>query len=256
MDSSAFRGLYIKEWKMMKGFYIGQFIVALIFVIAADAMSGASIFESLVGLLTFGFIILPGAVLFSLNTESNQLEIFLHNPQSIHKMLFVKFLNGLFFSLSFLIILAVVAVCFEMIWGASIQSGLDSFSLLIFLIVHMMVVSVYPTVILVFLWTLHQIWRTYIHGLSIVAVVLLLIVGIQLMSLFRSTTFYEVLTKWGVIFIPDERSGDYLSISFGLGEISGGVDARIFFGSYVFYGLLVLLLYGVSAYLLDRKVEV
>lgn len=256
MNSSAFRGLYIKEWKMMKGFYIGQFVVALIIVIVADALSDASIVETLVGLLTFGFIILPGAVLYSLNTEANQLEIFLHNPQSIHKMLFVKFLNGLFFALSFLLLLAVAAVGFEMIWGTSIQSGLDSFSFLTFLVVHMIIVSVYPTVILVFLWTLHQIWRTYIHGISIVAVVLLLIFGIQLMNLFRSTTFYEVLTKWGVISIPNDQSGEYLSISFGPGQISGGIDATIFFGSYVFYGLLVLLLYGVSAYLLDRKVEV
>ncbi|MBP1950339.1 hypothetical protein [Virgibacillus litoralis] len=255
MESSAFRGLYIKEWKMMKGFYIGQFVFASIIVIVADAFSDASIFDSLIGLLTFGFIILPGVVLYSLNTEANQLEIFLHNPQSIHKILFVKFLNGMFFALSFLLLLAVVAVNFEMIWGASIQSGLDSFSFLLFLIINMVVVSVYPTVILVFLWTLHQICRTYIHGLSIVAVVLLLIIGVQLMSVFRSTTFYEVLT-WGVISIPNDQSGDYLSISFGPGQFSGGVDATIFFGSYVFYGLLVLLLYGVSAYLLDRKVEV
>ncbi|MGP4109240.1 hypothetical protein [Virgibacillus sp. L01] len=256
MISSAFKGLYIKEWKMMKGFYIGQFIVALIIVIVADAMSDASIFESLVGLLTFGFIILPGAVLYSLNTETNQLEIFLHNPQSIHKMLFVKFLNGLFFAFSFLLLLAVIAVSFEMIWGASIQSGLDSFSFLLILIINMVVVSIYPTVILVFFWTLHQIWRTYIHGLSIVAVVLLLIIGVQLMGVLRSTNFYDVLTKWGVISIPNDHSGDYLSISFVPGQISGGVDATIFFGLYVFYGLLALLLYGVSAYLLDRKVEV
>lgn len=255
---NAFKGLYFKEWKMMKGFFIGPYVLAILLIAISNMGNGDSVVNTLIGMMAFGFIILPAAVLFSLNSEVNQLELFLHNPQSIHQLLFVKFLNGLVCALSFLFVLVLAAVSVDVIWGTSIQTGFETFSFLMILTVQMVIVSIFPAIILVFLWTLHQIWRAYIKGLSIIAVIVLLIFGLQLMTVFRSTAIYDVLTNWGAISIPIENfhSGEFISVSFGALHFIGGMDATVFLGSYVFYGLIALLLYVFSAYLLDRKVEV
>src|SRR5690625_2961997 len=102
--SDAFKGLYFREWKMMRGFFIGQFVVLVVMLFIPI---GSNLTDKFLELLTLAPIIVPAAIMFSLNTEVNQMELFLHNPQSIHKLIFVKFVNGLVFALSFVFVVMI-----------------------------------------------------------------------------------------------------------------------------------------------------
>ncbi|OZU88522.1 hypothetical protein CIL03_09455 [Virgibacillus indicus] len=256
--NQAFRGLYFKEWKMMKGFFIGPFVITIILILLLNVTNDAPIINTISGLMAFGYIILPAAVIFSLNSEVNHLELFLHNPQSVHLLLIVKFLNGILCAFTFLVVLSLSLVSIDMIWESSSLTVLEMFSYLLLIMAQMIIVSIYPAVILFFFWTLHQIWRTYIGGLSIFAVVALLIFSIQMMSLFRTTAIYKALTDWGAVSISVNSgySGEFLALSFGMFQFNGDLQSIIHLGPYVFYGIITVLLYFISAYLLDRKVEV
>ena len=248
----AFKGLFIKEWKMMKGFFIGPFIITVIIILLLNISGNTSMIELLLGIMAFGYIILPATVLFSLNLEVNQMELFLHNPQPIHQLISVKFLNGLLLAFSYLLIMAMAITGVELIWDELTLSVLETFFLLNIFVLRMIIVSIFPAVILLFFWSLHQIFRTYIRGLSIIAVVLILIGSLEMMVWFWSTRFYEALTKWGTIsiqFVDSNVNGFPLSFHLGAGN-------TLDLGSYVFYGILSALIYFLSAYLIDRKVEV
>src|SRR5690625_3990569 len=110
--STAFKGLYFREWKMMRGFFIGQFIVLIgLFFIPV----GSNLADKLAQLLILAPIIVPAAMMFSLNTEVNQMELFLHNPQSIHKLIFVKFVNGIVLALSFVFVVMTLFVFIDLL---------------------------------------------------------------------------------------------------------------------------------------------
>lgn len=251
MDN-AYKGLLFKEWKMMRGFFIGMFVIGIIFFLISDLSAQTPIQSNLIELMSLGFVILPGAVLFSLNMEVNQMQLFLYNPQSIHKLIFVKILNGLFFASSYLFILVLAITGMNLITGTSFFSSVELFVYLLYFILQILIITIYPTIILFFLWTLHQIWRTYVRGISIVFVIVVMIAGTKLLGFLHDSDFYNKATNWGSISIPIQEY--YLSpFAFGVSSVFG---TTIYLGVYVFNGIIVVLLYLLSAYLLDRKVEV
>src|SRR5690625_6947273 len=98
---------------MMRGFFIGQFVVLVVTLVIPI---GSYLTDKFLELLTVAPIIVPAAIMFSLNTEVNQMELFLHNPQSIHKLIFVKFVNGLVFALSFVLVVIFSFIVVDLIW--------------------------------------------------------------------------------------------------------------------------------------------
>ncbi|GAB3047372.1 hypothetical protein [Virgibacillus ainsalahensis] len=252
----AFKSLYRKEWKIMRGIFIGPFVVTILIISISNLTNVQDIINLLLSIMAFGFVILPLAVLFSLNTEAIQLELFLHNPQSIHQLLFVKFLNGVIFAFSYLFILSFFVIGINMVWEVYSINWFLLFILLLFTSTQMIMISIFPTIVILLFWTLHQLWRTHLRGLSIIAVFVLLILSFQLMSLFWNSALYDLLTKWGSFSLPfDSYQVSELTVTSGLFHFSG-LEGTVFLGTYVFYGIFTAVLYLVSAYMLDRKVEV
>lgn len=246
--NSAFKGLYFREWKMMKGFFVGQFIILLIMLLIPW---GSTLPEKLVELLLLAVIIVPAAMMFSLNTEVNQMELFLHNPQSIHKLLFVKVLNGLVFAMIYAFVLIISLILVHMIWPTF---NLTIFGILLYLTsftLQMVIISIPFMVMLLFLWALHQILRNYLRSFSLIIVIAVLIVGTQLISLVSHTDFYQIITEWGAIKTPFNNG-----YSSPFVEESVNFRRTIYLGNYIFYGIISVIIYFISAYLIDRKVEV
>lgn len=240
----AFKGLYFREWKMMKGFFIGQFIVLFgLFLMPW----GSALPDKLIGLLIFSIIIVPAAMMFSLNTEVNQMELFLHNPQSVHKLLFVKFLNGFVFAMSYTLVVIISVIIVNMIWPTFDPTSLEIF-LYLFNFTLLMIISSIPFMaLLLFLWTLHQILRKYLGVFSLIIVIIVLIAGTQLVSLVNQTDIYQTLTSWGAIKVPFNK---------GVFSLGNNIGMTIYLGIYIFYGIISAVLYFLSVYLIDRKVEV
>lgn len=236
--NQVFKGLLFKEWKMMKGFFIGQFAVTVVLFFALSfndiTVSSVELFE----MMSLGVIIIPAALLFSLNTEVNQMQAFLHNPHSIHKLLTVKLFYSLFAAVSLLVVLTIIIISYAL-FDTAISSVLRLWITIILSSGNMLVVSIYPAVILLFLWTLHQIFRTRLGGgISLVLVVALLIASSKLLSLFGESPVYEKITHWGKV---TSTSGFLLGPSYT--------------GIYLFFALVSILLYFASTYLIERKVE-
>src|SRR5699024_2329815 len=140
----------------------------------------------------------------------------------------------------------------NLVTSTPLLSSLELFVYLLYFILQIITVTIFPTIILFFLWTLHQIWRTYIRGLSLVAVIAVLIAGTQLLDFLHKTNFYHKATNWGLISLPIQEY-TLSPFSFGVSSVFG---TTIYLGVYLFNGIIVILLYLISAYLLDRKVEV
>lgn len=242
--STAFKGLYFREWKMMRGFFIGQFIVLIgLFFIPV----GSNLADKLAQLLILAPIIVPAAMMFSLNTEVNQMELFLHNPQSIHKLIFVKFVNGLVFALSFVLVVIFSFIVVDLIWPIF---DLNSFETVIYLLgftMRLIISSIPFMALLLFLWTLHQIFRKYLGSLfSLILVIAVLVAGTQLIVLTSQFDFYQSFIEWGTIELPYYRGHTGLFSN----------RNTIYLGSLIFYGIISMGLYFLSTYLIDRKVEV
>ncbi len=242
--SAAFKGLYFREWKMMRGFFIGQFIVLIgLFLIPI----GSSLTDKFVQLLVLVPIIVPAAVMFSLNTEVNQMELFLHNPQSIHKQLLVKFINGLVFALSFGFVVIVLVILFDLIWPTL---NLNSFETVLYSLnftLQLIISSIPFIAVLLFLWTLHQIFRKYLGTLfSLIMVIAVMVMGTQLIVLVSHFNFFQSFMEWGAIKSPFNREQSDLFLD----------RNTVYLGSYIFYGIISVGLYFLSTYLIDRKVEV
>jgi hypothetical protein len=245
--STAFRGLYFREWKMMKGFFIGQFIVLIVMCFIPW---GSALPEKLVELLILSVIIVPASTIFSLNTEVNQMELFLHNPQSVHKLLFVKLLNGFVFAMIYALVLIIVITVVHMIWPIFNLSSLEAFLYLLNFTLRMIISSIPFVALLLFLWTVHQILRRYLGIFSLVIVVAVLIIGSQLIVQISHTDLYQTLASWGVIEMPFNQS------SSGLFSEGNYLGITVYLGNYIFYGVISVILYLLSAYLIDHKVEV
>lgn len=247
---NSYKWLFIKEWKMMKGFIIGKYVIVFLILMFTQFTGEAHISESLIGLLMVAFIILPAALLFNLNTESVRLQLFLHNPQSIHRLLSVKIMFCFLLACGYIIVIMIAFVGTELtlsMIGSEYYLTTSMLGPLFYFCFHMVLISLYPAMIILFLWTLHQIWRTYIGAISILLVVITLFIGSLLIGLFQGTHFYTQLTEWGLLFIKDAQYS-YRMFDFGY--------SPLYMGKVIFYGLMMTILYLASAYLIDRKVEV
>lgn len=245
MDN-ALKGLLIKEWEMMKGFLIGKYVIAIIILLYFG--SNGSMQQGLVLLMAFGFIIVPATVLFSLNTEANQMQSFLHNPQPAHRLLLAKLMYSMLIAVVFMGIDTLSITGIGIVTGTNLNT-VELFTWLIYISFTTILVSFYPLAIVLLLWTLHQIWRRYLGGgISIIFVVIVMLVGNQLLTHFRESHLYWEVTQWGSISIPVNLNQ--------LPVLEFGFLASVPIGTYVFHGLIAIALYFISAYLLDRKVEV
>lgn len=198
-------------------------------------------------MLMFTVIILPAALLFNLNSESARLQLFLHNPQSIHRSLSVKVIFCTLMTACYATVIIILLKTFELLLntlGYEVASNVTITSL-IYSSFFLLLTSLYSAIIALFLWTLHQIWRTYIGGISILFVVVILFFGSIFIGIFQETDIYENLTEWEPIFSID--------ISYGNGSLIVG---PFHIGNTIYNGIVITVLYFISAYLIDRKVEV
>ncbi|WP_028783521.1 hypothetical protein [Thalassobacillus devorans] len=256
MRGKAFIGLWRKEWVLMKVYYFVILIVGLVFAVGVSgSIQEAHMFMITGVVLVLHMFILSALLMYSLNREVNQLQLFLHSPQSAAVLIGVKFLQSLLFMVVSMTIFGFITVLTAKQWVVLTYGEL----ILAVVVANMFIIgqSLLLAVLLLFLWVIHQILRTYLGGLSIVISIILFVAITGITSMIRSTAFYEQLVGWGKMKIKMESvSGDLLSV-FGVtvhGDMPGGIPVVL--GELLAWGLAIAVLYTLSIVLMDRKVEV
>ncbi len=229
------------------------FVICLVLWIAVMARNAFSLVD-FVGLLVFGLIIMPATILFSFNTESNQLQHFLHTVHSIHKQIIIKIVHGALLTISFYLICSLSIYIFYLFHNDVMSSALGLWDYLWFFCLSGLLYSFYPTAIVLVVWCLHQWFRHYVGwGLSALLLFGILYLAASLFSAFKSLAIYTNLTSWGTFSL---RSNGAEEIPFLVGDRTSNGLLFIDFGFILFYAVICVLLYFLSVYILNRKVEV
>lgn len=236
-------GLFFKERKLMHGFISTAVVIALAACVLASIMPGFGIISTAVVL---GYTIPPLFVLYSLNSEANQLDAFLHQPFPAWKLLLVKIGMGFLLGLVYVLITSAYLMVSSLL---RLENGVDFVPLLKKMSVFSLsawMVSLYPTVILVFLWTVYRIWRGRFGSIAMGLIIGLLILGNAIMNLFRKSYLYDVLTHWGEYTIQTRHVKGPTEFV----QVAG----TFYLGTYIVYGVLVIAYFWISCWMLDRKV--
>lgn len=240
--SGSWQGLFLKEWKMMKGVVITAFILAMLLFIFLDGFTAAE-------LMNFSLFITPLYVLYSLNTESNQIHDFLHLPNRANKLFLVKILTGLSFTVIYQLVLVVIILLTQAFQKIGITVGIGNMMLyLMYCVLSMLVISLLPTAMLLLAWNVYHWLKGMIGPAAFVITIAVTLLGFVVIINLWDTAWYMKLTNWG-------------EISFSLDNFKGLLEELRLYVSFhlgvvLFHAVLAVASYGLSCWLLDRKVGV
>ena len=262
----------MKSWigLLKKEFYLSKtnVLIALVgplvaiiasFFIARSVDEPAVMFGISLVILGFHIFNLAFYMLNSLQVESRQLHLWLHNPQPASKLLIAKLVNGfgaLLLSLSVSILFVIYAgnkslPYYDVTildWSAVSQV----MGTIIFYLVNM---AIYFAIWIIFYWTIHQVIKGYIGKFSIVITILLFFFTQWGLSWITETKLYYLLTGWGKLPIRFDQS-TFISMLSVPPDIINGEIQLLFLGEYLFSLLFSIGLFFLSSWLIDRKVEV
>ncbi|MEI2465439.1 hypothetical protein [Niallia taxi] len=253
---NAFKGLLRKDIKIS----IGYFYTILIFMVIAFAagwiFSNYYDTRMLVGVISFALIIahviyLPGSLLTSLNMEGKT-QLWLHNPQSSAKLLLSKLTACSLLSMCSTILITIITI----ISISSLAEFNEMFSTgdIVMIAVAIWVISFYISIWVIFYWTVyHSIAR--IQALKKLRWLVLIVIWYlwkMLTGLVGKISFVQALKeKWmlniGNVFHMETGTNSFQA-SFEMMDISIFVLAG--------YCLTAILLFWLSSWALDKKVEV
>jgi hypothetical protein len=255
-------GLLKKEWRISKlwiwttvGIVIAVNIAAYLLSLKYDEPV-AMFVPSLIVTCLHAFYMLIFMAL-SLQTETKRLHLWLHTPQPVFRLVSAKLLlafGSLLVSLfvsalfTYISLLEIKERYFhEEMWNHElfIQSGVLAVLSIVLLSVHM-------AVLCLFYWVIYRICKQMIPKLSGLIVALIYFLLGWLFSQFMKTNVYEWLTGWGKVAVP--------GIAFKYNTTEGWMMIEkietISIGAGVFYGIMAVLVFCASIWLIDRKVEV
>lgn len=261
---SAWSGLLKKEFHLSRARYlIGLIVVALIFgfgyvtSIRIDEPGVMIGFSAMV--IAFHLFYLPLHVFTSLNMEGKNLQLWLHNPQSGKELLSAKLVVStiaMMVSLAISVTIAFILLNLTVFKEQSISDLLAQINLDVSFIFaagsltlsHLIAFSIQLTVWIMFLWTAFQLCKSRIGRWSWLVLVGLIFIPTAILTEFQETPFFAWITNWGKINITFLEE-----LHWNVGE-SGMFD--VYIGDYVFHLLITAGLFFLSAWLIDKKVEV
>ncbi len=262
----------MKSWigLLKKEFYLSKtnvlialvgLLVAIIasFIIAQKMDEPAVMFGISLVILGLHIFNLAIYMLNSLQVESRQMHLWLHNPQPAAKLLIAKLANGFG---AFLLSLS-VSILFAIYAG---NQSLDYYDIVILdwsavsqvmgtIIFYLVNIAIHFAIWVIFYWAIHQVIKGYIGKFSIVLTILLFFFVQWGFAWITETKLYYLITGWGKMPVRFEQS-TFLSMFSVPPDVINGEIQLLFFGEYLFYVLLSIGLFFLSCWLIDRKVEV
>lgn len=256
---TAWRALLKKEFYLGRTAFIIAFIALWVIIGAAAYIefgrgnSGILIAVSAILIFPHTYYLL-GYTIVSLRAESKRLNLWLHNPLPGYALLSAKLLNGLLAMTVSLLITFVILYwkvfdkVNELITGDVLLKGS------IFILTHLYLFAIYTSIWFIFYWTIFRYLKSRIGGYSWLVIIVTYFAISTLFEKFRGSTIYENLTGWGeveIVFLNDTLTSAFT------GEIPNLVSSpSLYIGVYVFYAATSLILFFISSWMIDRKIEV
>ncbi len=238
--------LFKKDFRLTRTFFlIGLFIELFILLFTMLAAGGENLYQfiPLLVAVVLHVLYLPTLLFISLKTEADQLHLWLHNPRSAATLLISKIWNGVVMTVISLAVLYLMAGLLlissfhliEAYWTDTLKAGL-----LIF--VHVIMLSVIIGVWVILLWSLYHALKYRIGRWTWLALIGAVILPTWIGAIFDSTNLYKHLMQWGS-----------LEMNFPTFAID---PIPAYAGEYLYHFIIVIGLFYVSSWVIDRKVEV
>ena len=247
---NAWSGLVRKEFRLGRAGLLVAFLAMAVYIGFSFYFSWKThpgVLMMMSFILVMGHIIyLPVYLGLSLQREKHTMHHWLHNPLPGTALIATKMLNGL---LSLCVSLFIACLFFLYAWwinkgiiDLTLQQIMDTgFSVLL----HIVLASIYLGLWTLLLSMVEIVSKQKLGKLRGIPTVFIILFGPWAWRKLEATTLYDKLTHWGTIPLSNHN---ILHTFFNM-EVT-------YIGFYVFHLVLALLLFAVSSWMLDRKVEV
>ncbi|WP_373228693.1 hypothetical protein [Cohnella sp.] len=245
---TSWSALFKKDFRLTRTvFFVGLVInfLVLLLTLSVDMNTGDNLylFIPLAAAIVFHILYLPVMLFISLRTEADQLHLWMHNPRPAATLLLSKVLNGLVMMVVSLVVLYSMAgsliisrfSLIEAYWTDTWMAGLLIFP-------HIMMISMMIGVWVILLWSLYHALKYRIGRWTWLALLGAVIVPSWVGALFESSNLYKLLTQWGS-----------LEMNFPTFRVD---PIPAFAGEYLYHFIGIIGLFYLSAWIIDKKVEV
>lgn len=245
---SNWAALFKKDFHLTRTvFFVGLVINFLILLLSlyVDMNTGDNLymFIPLLAATVFHVLYVPIMLFISLKTEANQLHLWLHNPQSAANLLLSKLLNGTIMMIVSLVVLYVMSglliiprfSLIEAYWTDTWKAGILIFP-------HIIMISITIGVWVILLWSLYQALKYRIGRWTWLALLGAVIIPNWISAIFESSNLYKLITQWSSL----EMNFPTFSIE----------PIPAYAGQYLYHFVVVIGIFYLSAWIIDRKAEV
>ncbi|KGA98593.1 hypothetical protein AJ85_08245 [Alkalihalobacillus alcalophilus ATCC 27647 = CGMCC 1.3604] len=202
-------------------------------------------------------------IIYLLNSlQKEKLQFWLHNPLPGYALLLAKIAAGVIsmvLSMIFTTFLFFIPILLGGLSFSLDQSGVSVLPEAITLFLSLFVnFSLQMTVVFLFFWVIYLCSQNYLNtGFSFILTLFLFLLSMFIYGQFTQTSFFSSLTNWGLISL--ENTTSWFNFTHSIDKISITLEQTspsFYMGRYVIEGLILIGLFFVTSWLLDRKIEV
>ncbi|MFD0695753.1 hypothetical protein ACFQZT_16840 [Paenibacillus sp. GCM10027628] len=231
-----------KDLRLSTSVLFAGLVINVISIVIAGLV-GQYLFIPLLAAAGFHVFYLPIALFASLRTEASQLHVWLHNPRPAVSLLLSKLTSGLVTMLASLAVLySMAGILLRAKFRLMEEYWTDTWSAGWLIFLHAILISVAIGVWVILLWSLYHALKHRIGRLAWVVLIGTVLLSSWIDDIITSSSLYKLVTQWGgmEIYFPTFSVDPF----------------PLYLGEY-FYNLIVVIgLFYLSSWIVDRKVEV
>jgi hypothetical protein len=238
---ATWTALFKKDFRLTRTFFFVGLVINFLFLLLALLTAGGENlypFIPLLAAVVLHVLYLPIILFISLKTEANQLHVWLQNPRSAATLLTSKVLNGIVMSIVSLVVLYLMAGLLIISRFRLIEAHwTDTWRAGFFIFIHVIMFSVMLGVWVILLWSFYHAFKYRIGRWTWLA-----LIGAVILPTWIGTLFDKYLMQWGS-----------LEMNFPTFAID---PIPAYAGEYLYHFIIIIGLFYLSAWFIDRKVEV
>ena len=258
---NAFKGLLWKDYQTSKIWFLGWlaiiFLIYVIGIVTGNVVNNPSVVIVFLMMLgVFHIAVLPTIVFSMLKLEGNT-QLWLHSPQNGFTLIISKIMIAFLYSTLSLLIVDALGMISLVLFPENGLFAYWPFKEGVFFNLIVTTVALYFSVWTIFFWTFYHALNKYpaLKNIRSLVIVGFIIIYQSIISFFMSLKWVQKL--FFESFTVNVNSGFFFTI--GQGEANFGMNGDIIpmpILPFLFEGCVMITLFILSCWLLDRKVEV
>lgn len=253
----SWRGLLRKEWAQMKWSIVFFFLINnlilfygmdhLVFGVPEGLLTSI---EPMIGLCFITHLIMAVSLLLeSLGKDIGRRDVWLHSPASMRQLVGAKFLLIVLSTSCSLVVSGMIAGISYFVGGGAV-SVTDELFLLLSVGVVILLNAIYVMALVVFFWSIYQVFRSWIGLFSMVVIIIFINIWIIGWGFVWSTEVFQKVMEMGPMYGSIQKL-DLLMYNNYI--VPSGSILTI--GSLVLYGMLTVFYFVIGSMLFEKKVR-